>query len=154
MKSKRKRVEEPTPKIDDLFDHEYELTTDLPSTFLEAMETESADTQTESEAVDDPEMKKRIKRLRESQVFDALFRLKRHDANARKFFAQKYGANSFKYIFYYNNYLHNYVKRKRLEEEYLRQSWNLMIKVGREKATEILDKMENFMEKIKFKDNS
>ena len=148
MKSKRKRQEEQTVQIEDLFDNEYEFSTDLPSTFLETMET---DTKADE---DDPEMKEKIKRLRTSKAFDALYRLKRHDANARKFFAKKYGADSLKYIMYLNKYMNDYIGRKRLEEEYLRQSWNLMKRVGKNKATEFLDEMEKFMEKIRFKDNS
>lgn len=155
MPKKRKREEPKSPEIQDLFDKEYEFSTDLPSTFLETMETEEIDdTLSEAKSKEDVELKEKIKRLRKSQVFNALYRLKRHDANARNFFAKKYGQDSFKYIFYYNNYLNKYVGRKRLEEEYLRQSWNLMVKVGREKATYYLNEMEEFMDKIKFKVNS
>lgn len=86
-----------------------------------------------------------IKIMRDTNIFKALRNLKSAENKRKSDLKRKYGENSLNYIRYLHNYYTISPARKSLEEEYMRESWNLMQKVGNERADEILDTLEKYM---------
>ena len=90
--------------------------------------------------------KELIKLLKRTKVYEALKRLNAADRKRRLDLKRQYGEDSLRYIRYLHNYYTNSPTRKELEEEYRRESWNLIQRYGREKADEILDIIEKELE--------
>jgi hypothetical protein len=118
----------------------------------EMLEEETNDEETKEETLKD--FVSNMNKLGGIRVLNALYKLKRQEYNAKNYFKQKYGQDSLGYIIALNKYFNTYIGRHRLEENYKIEQWNLMQSVGMQGARELLDKIEKFMDKIEFKDNS